>query len=571
METKVLMKKLAHLLVIVALAPACGGTTPQTPTTPEKVETPTTNTQDIVLDKYPEVTLEGMRFKPQALGLPGMWKITPPKRATIKKYRRLVAKPDAPPATVQVFAGLLWNESNDVYQQSLQAEAAAAVEKDQQKQGKMMLKSEQLKAKIAPLRQEAVDALNALAARVGDDVEEITLQMLSVGEMTLGNDDAATAAYEKLVEKYPESNNIDNYKTWLTYLYLKAERNEDAYKLVADWNRDNLAPSIGFMANYVCAWTHFREGKLADARDEIGAAALGWKGDGRDAVSYEVLLMNGRAGAPVAEVDALLASMYGDSVGARYRALYTLKQAYFLAGFYKQAIDVLDLLASGKVLAEVPPNDQVAFPYEKSALELRLNDPAATADSIIKAYELLGPCGDKCTADYADAVTNAIHQYATLFHTIYATSMDEKYYEPAKKLYDYYLNKVPKRDNTDVILGYASRLKDTKENANPSQGKHDSEAIGKLLGLRYDVVVGCYEQVLQGEPGLTGKIKLTIDVKETGEVTKVEADPPAGDSGMGAVDKCLIERIGTWTLPGRTVPGTTAIVWPFLLKPKAAL
>jgi len=563
------LKKLLPYSLIAFVVPAfsCGNHLPKKPpTTPENVELPEPKTEDIVLDKIEVTTIHGHRVPPGAMGTPGMWKIGTPKRAKIATFRTKCGKKKPEAVDCQVLAGLLWNGSEEAYAKSLELEAKLSTAKGKQAE-KLQKQKEQAEADHKNFRVEARDALRKLFD--AGNREEATLQMLSVAEMTLGEDDAATKVFEEAV-KLPDSKNLDYYKTWLTLEYLKADRNADALALVDGWDRSNVKGSIDQLAAYVTAWAKFRAADYPAAVAEITKSVELWGNrPGRDEVTEEAAFFMARAGTPVADADAALTKLTGGNADKRYRFLYFLAQQYQAAGYFANGAEVLKLLASGDVRDPVPINDQMAFRFERATMELMADHPTEAANLLLEAYSLLEPCGESCSAGYKDAVAKSIAQYGTLFHTLYATSLDEKYYEPAKMLYDFYVNKMDQPDK-EVIRGYLGRLTDTKENADPRQGKHDTETMTKALQLKQNVVKACYESRLAFDPKLAGPLKLTLNVTNTGTVEGVTTEPAPGKDGMAFVAGCLTERAKSWTFPGRTVPGNTAVVWPLEFAPEEA-
>ncbi len=563
------LKKLLPYSVILLAVPAvsCGNKLPPEPPKPEFTEElAPPKTEDIVLDKIEVSKIPGQRVPPGAMGTPGMWKIGTPKRAKIKTFRNKCGRKKPEAVDCQVLAGLLWNGSEEAYKKSLELEAKLSTAKGKQAE-KLQKQKAQAEENFKNYRVEARDALRRLFDMGNRD--EATLQMLSVAEMTLGDEDAATKVYEEAV-KLTDSKHLNYYKTWLTLQYLKADRNAEALALVNDWDRSDVKDSINQLAAYVAAWTKFRAADYAGALEEITKACELWGNrPGRDAVIEEAVFFMARAGKPLADADTAITQLTGGNPDKRYRFLYFLAQQYQAAGYFEQGSAALKLLASGDVRDPVPINDQMAFRFERATMELMADHPTEAANLLLEAYSLLEPCADKCSPSYKDAVAKSIAQYATLFHTLYATSLDEKYFEPAKTLYEFYINKMDREDK-EVVRGYLTRLTDTKENADPKQGKHDAETMAKSLQLKQNVVKACYEARLAFEPELAGNLKITINVNNNGKVEGVDTEPAPGKEGIPFVAACVTERAKNWSFPGRTVPGNTAVVWPVELAPAPA-
>ena len=539
-------------LVAASLTVAgCGGGQVEKPPVPDNpTAPPAPATQDEVF-KYEPAAVQGMRFEPQALGLPGMWKISIPKRASLKKQRRIAAKAKASVPDLQILAGLAWQESRAVA-------AKARKEPDDAKKAT-------LDEQVTALRTEVRDALRKAYEKAGEGkADEVTLKLLSVADLTLGDQDAAAKDYAEIAQRFA-AEGATNAKIWLTNIYLQQNKLADAAKVVEGWKPE--AP-MDPMGAYVLGWVRFRQRNYAEATPAIVYAAKGWKSaTGKRVVQNDTLLFLSRAGTPVDQAAPVVTAMIGDDKGEQYKALYNLSKGYEFSGYEDLAAGTLKMLLEGKV-QPVPARDQVIFRAELAYDSLKIGDPAGCADAAIAAHQKLAECGDACKQDAAN-MTNAIKTYATLLHTLYAHSLDETYYTAAKKLYDYYLA-IPDQQDTDVLKGYASRLEDTKANADPSKGKLDKDETAKLLGLRRNAGKACYESVLGTEPDLAGTVTLTVQVADTGEVKGAVSDPAKGAEGLAAVGGCLVDRAKAWRFPGRTLKGVTALVQPFNLSPAPA-
>jgi hypothetical protein len=495
--------------------------------------------EDQAFNKYPAETMEGIVFVPQALGIPGMWNVTPQKKTTLAASRKLIAKQDASIVDLQVFAGLAWAESN--------------------KAGKK-------EADVKQLRTEARDALRrAWAAAKGEPGDEITLKLLSVAEMTLGDTDAGAKAYALIIEKFPGEDKALNARTWLANIHLLAGRNAEAATLVEGWTVDaKLDP----MAAYVLGWVKFRQRDYATARAAIAHAAKVWNTANRKVVGGDVILFNARAGAPFGEVDAMFKDLAAGDAESHFSLDYSLMKGYDLAGHFDQAIAAAEGLLAGKA-KPLQPIEEVVLRADLAYLYFRTGDPGKTAELAKGSHDKLVACGEACTKDpRTKQIVEGIKAYATSMHTLYAHSLDERYYTPAKALYDYYMG-IAGAPDIEVLRGYLTRLEETHKNADPKAGRHDEGEMGKQLKLKFNAVKACYESVLQWEPTLAGDVKLGLVIKEDGSVTSAPVEPPKGQQGMAAVAGCLQDRALKWKFPGRTVAGQTGLEQKFSFKPAA--
>jgi hypothetical protein len=318
----------------------------------------------------------------------------------------------------------------------------------------------------------------------------------------------------------------------------------------------------------VVAWVNFKNRNYDVAKKSIAAALKAWKSDGtRQAVERDFVLFMARGGASIDEAAETLGS-YGDT-SKQYGMFYKLHEAYFGAGDYEKASAALDK-ASSVIGAAQPPVDAVVFRFRQAQYALKLNRPDLAAEASIDAEAKVAACDATCQKNNGEPIATNLGKLASSFHTVYATTADERYYEPAKKLYAAYLA-LPGRADTEQVRGYADQLETTKKNAQPGAGKHEAEILkGFLSPLRDEGIIACYESVLQGEPTLKGSVKLTLNIDDKGAVTGAQTDPPSGAAGLAAVGKCVEEKAKTWTFPGRSLPGLTAVVFSYNLAPKAS-
>ena len=536
--------------ILLSLTLACGGGQKPAPNGPDEPP-PATVGEDLVFE-YPDEAMEGALFFPQALGVPGMWKIQPAKKTTLAAQRKVIAKAKASAVDLQVFAGLAWQESDKV----LDKARAAQDKKDAAGAAK-------LEAQAKTLRTEARDALRRANEASKGQADEITLKLLAVAEITLGDPDAAAKVYGEIVQRFPGDDGAVNARTWLAHIHLMAGRTAEAAKAVDGWT---VKPELDAMAAYVLAWVKYRERDYATARAAIGHAAKVWKIANRKVVVSDAVLINARAGAPFAEVDGLFAELAGADGDARFSLIVNLAKSYDSAGYWEQAIAADEALVAGKA-RPLQPVEEVLLRADLAYLQFRLAEPGKTADLAKESHAKLVACGDPCTKDpRTKNIVESIRAYAMTMHTLYAHSLDERYYAPASGLYQYYLA-MPGAPDVEVVRGYANRLEETRKNADPKAGKHDKEEMLKQFRLKYAAVKACYESLLQGEPTLAGEVKLGVIIKADGSVEGVETTPPKGMQGLAAVGGCLDERARTWKFPGRTVAGKTSVNQKFSFKP----
>lgn len=538
-------KLLASLLVFGV---ACGGGTKDAegPTVePEPVKPPT---QDFVFQDYGEIALEGQRFVPEAMPDPGMLRVLPKKAPSVaaarKSFKR--AKEGKKQQELQILATVLWDESKK--------HTGTEPEKETE------------------LREEARAALREYRAANEDGLDEVTLLILGAHETYAGDHAAAAQVYEEIVRRFPDSKTAQKNAARLAHLYLLTGRVDDAAKLVDPWTvSDQLAPE----AAYVLGWTRFYQRRFDDARQALVHAATTWPGNSQG-VDSDVVLVSAYGVTPVdqaVEVINTISAKVGNPTAKAQKVYYLLfldAKAYEQAGQFEEAAAALDAAAAAN--PAMPGSDKVAFPSLQMDYYLRSNAPGKVADAALGAWEALAACDPAVCQNQAQQQQMLLENFEKLalhFHTIYATSLDEAYYEPAMRLYRFYLQD-ESRPNHGKVQTYVSQLEETKQNAQPATGKHTKEMMGTALDFRKQAFVRCYETVLLAEPELSGSVKVTIEVEHTGKVAGAQTDPAGGKEGLAAVAKCIDEEVRTWSFPGRSMEGKTVVVVPVAFSPKRA-
>jgi len=535
----------AKLSIVLGLAVClgCGGTTANTEDTVPPVEEPTGPQSQDIVHEYKGAELQGMRFTPEALEWPGVVPVKVKGRLpTLDKLRKKIAKQQKKKGKVKLNDGhvlvTLLNNSAGIKEQSGQDVDIAEAK---------------------TLRTEARDMLKVMYDQAGEaEADEVTLKRLAAIQVPLGEAEAV-AYYEELVARFPASKSLQNYKTWLAYFYLRADRDADAAKIIEGWD---IATVPGRSA-YVVAWSKYRARDFAGAIAAINAAAAGWTGGGKPGLLRDVELIMGRAGAPVDDARSALALILpqGQPV-LMVLHTYKLHEAYLFAGRYALAAEALD-----KAYDDAQDGDKITFRYNQADYMFRTGSPAAAAKRVKEAYDGCAAWA-QCPAPLANAIAERMLLLARVYHNIFATSLDERYSRAAKVLYEVYLGITPARPDKAEVDGNKSNLDQHIANSKPEMGKHAKDAMQTVLGAHGEALQGCYDAVLQGNKDLQGSIKVTIDVNQDGTVPSVATEPAAGQDGLAAVAECTIAEIKTWSFPARSVPGLTRLIYPISYAPK---
>jgi tetratricopeptide (TPR) repeat protein len=523
------MKQLG--VIALAVVVGCGGGAaeePKTTTGAGSAAVKPGNTGDISFE-VPGIEVKGVFFEPEALGRPGMPLVDAKRATTIEKQRAVFASTKDPvqkEAQAAVLATMLYRKSKDA------------------------TGDEQTK-----LLTDARDVLQEAAKNSGDKADEVTLRLLGSYELILNNFEAAAHAWGLLVANQPKDKDALENRAWWAYSLLKEGKNADALAAVKDQPMSDKTPEL----SYVTAWAKWRTGDNAGAWQAIVAAAKSWGTmANKDVVDRDVLLFAGRAGGSLNETIATLTPIYGKTKEAQYEMLAKLGlQAYQFAGRWQEGVQSIDK-AMDLEGDKVPANDKPVLRYTQADYTVRLDDPAAAAKFAKEAVEALPGCGTKCSDKDKENIVESVYIMGRLFHILYATAHDDRYFDPATQLYNLSvplitMNEQMRTDAAKDQLNLAQTFKGMKA----GYGTHDAPAIGALLKRHNQEVQACYEQALSSNSKLAGTLTVMLEADNTGAVKGVATDPKGGMQDLAMVASCTADRAKRWTLPKR-VNGTGA-------------
>lgn len=526
-------------LILTATACPPPEKTVEDTTTVKPPPPPPPKVKDQAFDDLDAVSLQGSLFSPTAItGIPTMPSVAGKrKNLNLVKQRRFFARAKANVKEFegQVLVTMLWEESRN------QLRAGA-------------------KDKVAELRAEIGTVLQAVKAQLGDQTSLNTLLMMFThGWVT----DAAAALVvgNEITARFADS--TKQLAPWVAYLQLRSWQTDAAAQLVTGW--DVNAAETSALHAYVLAWVAFRQGDYPTARIGITKAARAWpikRSQGR--VEGDLLLMMARSGTPLDEVLPILAELSNGDARTQASWLVAMYNGYMLTGHETRAAKAL---AKAVELVGAEGEAQQLVQWKRGRTEALLvasSQPQETADAAIDAYKSLVACGEPCAAMEKE-IGDRLVTVVTFFHTVYGKAFDDRYYGPAKQVYDYYLtlnrpDKEQLRRNLDV-------LEKTKEAAARLSGEYDRYLMDTITGWRSKAILSCYEATLQLQPDLAGSIKLTLMVSDAGQVTGVETEPAAGAEGLARVAQCIQERARTWPFPRRTTQGVTSIIRTYNFAP----
>ena len=532
------MKTFAGLIAVAAFGCAigCGGGTAEGPkTTTGAGSAAKPGSPGDVSFEVPAIEIKGVLFEPEALGRPGMPLVDAKRATTIEKQRTVVTNTKDPvqrQAQAAILATMLYRKSKD------------APPADQ-----------------TAMLTEARQALRDAAQVAGDKADEITLRLLGSYELILEDYPAAEKAWGQLVTTEPKDKDVLFNRAWWAYSLLKEFKNADALAAVKDQPLTDKQAELA----YVTAWAKWRTGDSNGAWQAIVTAAKGWGTNAnKDIVDRDVLMFAGRVGGSLTDTMTTLSPIYGKSKDQQYELLAKLGlQAYQFAGRWKEGIAAIEKAIETEG-DKVPVNDKPVLRYTQADYTVRLDDPATAAKLAKQALDALPACGTKCSDKDKENVVESVYAMGRLFHILYATAHDDRYYEPAHDLYNASIPLITMNDSvrTEATKDQAN-LEGTFKVMKAGAGTHDAAALGALLKRHNQEVQACYEQALSANPKLAGALSVTIEADQTGAIKGVSSDPKAGLQDMAMVAGCTAERAKKWTLPKRAngtgAPSTTRI------------
>ncbi len=491
--------------------------------------------------EIPPIELKGTILEPDALGRPGMPLVNAKRAVSLVKQRQVFATTKNPvekEAQAAVLATLL-------YQQS-----------------KTQTGDEQQKSLT-----EARQALRDAAALSGAKVDEVTLRLLGSYELMFNDYPAAEKAWGDLMVAAPKDPNIAINRAWWAFSLLKQYKTAEALAAVNAQPATATTPELA----YVTAWAKFRSNDGQGAWDAIVLAEQGWGGmAGREIIDRETLIMfAGRTHVPMATAMPKLQQMFGNNPQQQYAILAKLgQQSYQFAGRWADAVAAIDQ-AIAVMGPKVPPDDLVYLRYQEADYLVRLDDPATAATHAKEALAAMPACGTKCSSKDIENVVEGAFIMGKLFHILYATANDYRFYDPAHDLYSATQPLLVSNNDMRAEAGKnLTILEATLKGMKHDVGTHDKAAIGALLGRHNQEAMACYEQFASGNPKLGGNVVLKLESDETGVMRGVTTEPKAGMADLAAVAGCIADFAKTWKLPKHPLKGVTRITMTYSLSAK---
>jgi hypothetical protein len=530
--------RITVLVLTATLAAACGGAAEEGTkgTDPTKTTAKKTTPGDVSFEA-PPYDIKGVVFEPEALGRPGMSLVESKKKTTLEKQRKLFVDTKEPvqkEAQAAVLATMLYLDA------------------------KTKSPDEQAKAYT-----EARQALRDAAQISGKNVDDITLRLMGTYDFYLDDFASAATNWQALVEKNPKDKEVDQHRAWWVLSLLRQFKNAEALAAVKSETISDKQPELA----YVAAWAKWRTNDDAGAWQAIIAAAKGWKDNpGREAVDRDVLLFAGRANVPFDQVVPQL-QWIKDPKDPFERLAKLGVQSYGFAGRWTDGVTAIDkaLAVGGQAL---PANQKPVLRYQQAEFEVRLDAPDTAAKFAKQALEALPACGKECSDKEKQEIITEIFNMGKLFHVLYATANDQRYYQPAKDIYVSTFSMISDATQKAENKKNFEVLEKTLANTKVGTGTHQKEAISTLLSRHNQEAQACYESVLAANPKLGGAVIVNLEIEQAGNVRGVSTEPKAGLADLSAVAGCLAERAKSWKLPKRGQAGSTRIKLTYNMSPK---
>jgi hypothetical protein len=327
-------------------------------------------------------------------------------------------------------------------------------------------------------------------------------------------------------------------------------KNAEALATVKDETPTDKTPELA----YVTAWAKFRANDGAGAWQAIVTASKGWGSlPSRDALDFELYLFAGRTGTTLNDAITQLTPLFGKGPDVQQDVLSKLAlTSYKFTGRWADGIAALDkTIAIGATSPAMQVKFAQAMPawrYQQVDFALRLDDPAQVEKYAKLTTDALAACASNCAPKDVQGYDMNLAGVTTLLFVWYATAHDDRFYQPAKDLFQLL---IPLVNSEPVFVKQSTDLEQFHMNfmKKPNEGAHAKDQMARLLELHNQEIQTCYELALAANPKLGGTLVMNLESDQTGEMKGVSTDPKAGISDMSAVAACAIEHAKTWRLP----------------------
>jgi hypothetical protein len=99
-------------------------------------------------------------------------------------------------------------------------------------------------------------------------------------------------------------------------------------------------------------------------------------------------------------------------------------------------------------------------------------------------------------------------------------------------------------------------------------GSIDKELIRKVIQEHASQIRYCYEQELQRDPKLEGKVSIRWVINADGHVQNAQVDGGSGATTLqnDHIHRCMMDRIASWEFPKPKGGGIAVITYPWILR-----
>lgn len=502
---------------------------------------------DVSID-LPNIEIKGVAFMPGALSRPGMPTTEPKGKPTLDKQRKT------------------WSTAKDVVlKQAYAAQLATMLYLEFKKENEKAKTDAERADAVKKWLTEARQVLRDSAATAGEGkVDELTLRMLGTYELLFDDFAGAEKVWAAMVNKDPNGKEAPYQRAWWALSLLWQNKNAEALAVVKDQTISEKQPELA----YATAWAKWRTGDDAGAWQAMitAAGAKSWTdAPASEALQRDVLVFAGRTNVAFDAAYNQLGNAFGKAKAQQYALLVKLGlQAYGFAGRWADGVTAIEkaIEVGGDT---VPADDRVVLRFTEADYTVRLDTPDQAAKFAKLAVDAIAACGAKCPDQQKQEYVSGTYGMGRLFHLLYATANDIRYYQAAHDLYALTLPILMDATRRAEAQKDSQSLELTLKNTKVGTGRHEAQAIGVLLGRHDQEIQACYENALAANPKLSGTVTLTLESDQTGAIKGVASEPKAGLADLAAVAGCASEHAKQWKLPKRGQPGSTRIKIPYVL------
>jgi hypothetical protein len=390
------------------------------------------------------------------------------------------------------------------------------------------------------------DARAALDAVVTDPAAgETTWQMAAVARQVTKDLDGSAQAWQKLIEAFPQSAHLDDYKHGLAgVLFASGQHKKAALALGKIGDKDAWG-------QYWSAWSMMDESRWADAATQLETALKLASADKRLSAAmrkdliHTIAWRGGEAPAIITEVKGL---------GGVPALSDLVMAADYLA-------DRGELGSSSAVFREILQDPGITPAQINHAYEVITQDALAgrRLDDLAAAVEeLLGRVDKYGAGDDADRAAEVGALIATTLHGEWTTTREDSSEKAVKRLYAALTAHAGLSKKVDVSK-QARDFEEQEKSPDKVPGEAAKELIRRTVRLSMNGLRHCYELGLVGNPKLEGTVNVTFSPNPDGSTTVAEIT----GGGFSPEDTaCMKKAIESWRFPAHPKRAVITVHYP---------